>query len=151
MLRSGESLFAKKFRRPEQFLQARIRQRIAFDLFTFVFGQRRHAVVETGDLHATFGIAHLREQLAQCHGRVFYRAAEDAGMQIARRSVQRNLKSNDAAQRVSERRMFRCWHARIGNDDGIAREFLAMRFEKTGKTFTADLLLAFQHKRQIAG
>ena len=61
MLRSGESLFAKKFRRPEQFLQARIRQRIAFDLFTFVFGQRRHAVVETGDLHATFGIAHLRE------------------------------------------------------------------------------------------
>ena len=93
----------------------------------------------------------LAEQLAQGHRRIVHRAAENAGVQIARRAVQRDFKRDDAAQRIGERRMIGVGHAGVGNDDGVAVQFAAVRLEKFREVRAADFLLAFDDERQIAG
>ncbi len=65
--------------------------------------------------------------------------------------MQRDLKRDDAAQGISERGMFRTGHAGVGNHDGVAFQFVAMRFEKFCEIGAADFFLAFDDECQIAG
>ena len=96
------------------------------ELLALVGGQRLHVVVKAGNRHAAILVAQFAQQLAQRHRRIIHRAAENAGMQIARRAVQRDLEAGNAAQSVGQRRMLRRRHARVGNDDGVAGQLRAV-------------------------
>ncbi len=71
-------------------------------------------------------------------------------MQIARRPAHRDFERDDAAQRVGKRGIFQAGHAGVRNDDGVAKQFAAVCFEKVREARAADLLLAFDDERQIA-
>ena len=58
---------------------------------------------------------------------------------------------DDAAQRVSQRRMIWIGHSGVGDNDGVAGEFAAMRFEKFREVCAADFLFAFDDECEIAG
>ena len=88
----------------------------------------------------------MGQQLAKDHGRIVDRAAENAGVQIARGTVQGNLKSGDTAQRVSQRGTSQRGHAGIGNHDGVAVQFGSVFLEKPGEAFAADFLFAFDNE-----
>ena len=108
-----EAALAEQFFHADQFLKFGGRDRQALELFAFISRKRRNVVVETGNGDAAVFIAQSGEQLAQGHRRVVQRAAENAGMQIARRAVHRDFKGDDAAQantsaRDDPRRACRC-------------------------------------------
>ena len=64
-------------------------------------------------------------------------------MQVARRSVHRDLPVHEAAQRHRERRNVFGEHRRVGDDDDVAREPLAFAREKRLEVRRADLFFAF--------
>ena len=146
-----ETALAEQLFHAEQFLKFAVGGGQALELFPFVGGKRRDVVVKTGDGNAAVFVAQFGQQLAQGHRRVVHRAAENAGVQIARRAVHRDFKGDDAAQRVGQRRMIGIGHAGVGDDDGVAFQFVPVRFEKFRQVRAADFLLAFDDKGQIAG
>ena len=145
-----ETALAGQFRNAEKFLQLALGNRVTRGLLPFQFRERRDVVIKAGNRDAAMIIVDLRQQAGERHRRIFHAAAEDAGVQIARRPAQLDFKRDDAAQRVGERGMFQAGHSGVGNDDGIAEQFAAIFFEKVREAFAADLLLAFDDERQIA-
>ena len=65
--------------------------------------------------------------------------------------MQRNFKRDDAAQANGKRGAIQRGHSRVGNNDGVAREFFFVRLEKRVETRAADFFFAFEHESQIAG
>ena len=151
LLERCEPAFAEQFFHTDQFLEFGGCNRQALELFPLVSRKRRNVVVETGNGNATVFVTEFGEQLAQGHRRVVQRAAENAGMQVARRAVHRDFKGDDAAQRIRQRRMIGVWHAGVGNDDGVAEQLAPVRFEKFREVRTADFFFAFDDKREVAG
>ena len=145
------AVFAEQHRNAQQLFQLCIRHREPAALLALLFGERFHILIKTGNLDEAVIVEDLAQQVAQGHRRIFHRAAENAGVQVARRAVQLDFKCNDAAQRIGERGMFRAGHAGVRDDDGVAFQFGTIFFQKDGKVFAADFLLTFNHKSQVAG
>ena len=96
-------------------------------------------------------VADLGEDAGEGHGGVFHRAAEDAGVQVARRTVDGDLKGHDAAQTVAERGLVGRGHAGVRDDEGFALQFRAVLAQEFGQVRAADLLLALDDEGEVAG
>src|SRR5262249_35849291 len=115
LLDRREASFAKQSRHAEEFSvfigvewQAR--------KFPFlIVRQRLDVVVKARDRDSPIFVAHFADELAERHRWVIYRAPENARMQIARRTVERNFKGSDAAQGISQCRMFSGRHTSVRN------------------------------------
>ena len=94
-------------------------------------------------------VAQFPQQLAERHGRVVHRPAENAGVQVARRAAQRDLEANNPPQCIGQCRMFERWHARIGNDDCIAGQLCPVLSQKGCQAAAAYLLFAFNDEGNI--
>ena len=121
------------------------------ELLAFVGRERNDGIVETRDGDAAVFIAQLCEHLRESHRWIFERAAVNAGMQIARGPVHDDFEGNDPAQSVRERGMLWTRDAVVGDDNGVALQFGAVRLEEFAEMFAADLLLAFDDEGQVAG
>ena len=149
LLLRGVAALAEQLRDTEEFPVGRVVVRNPRQLFSFVGGERNNIVIKAGDGDATVLVAQAGEQLAEGHRRVVHRAAVDAGVQITRRAVHFDLHRADTAERVSQRGMFQVRDAGVGNDSGIAAEFIAIFPQKRRETLAADFLLAFDDKGQV--
>ena len=77
--------------------------------------------------------------------------AVDARMQIGGRPGDTDLERHDPAQSVGESRHAPRDHARVGNGDQVAAQFLAMRVEECLKIRAPDFLFALDEEDQIHG
>jgi hypothetical protein len=119
-------------------------------LLTLITRERDDFVIKAGNGNAAVMVPHLGEQLAESHGGVVHGTAINSGMQVARRSMQNNLRRDDPPQSVSQGRQFHCRNAIVGNDDAIAAQILCVFPQESAETFAAHLLLSFDDERKIA-
>jgi hypothetical protein len=113
---------AEQLRRPELLPVPRLVERQLPELSPLFFLQLPHIVVEAGNLDAAAAVLHLRQDLRQHHRRVGDRAAERAGVQVALRAPDVDLKVGQPAQAVADRRHAAVEHRRVGNDEDVGGE-----------------------------
>ena len=146
-----ETRLAEKLRHAEKTPVTFLRAGQPLELPPFERRKRFHVVIKARHCDASPGVAQLREQLAERHRRILDRAAEEARVQIAGRSAQGEFEGDDAPQRVGERRQVLGGHAGVGHHHGIAAKFPAAGPQERRQVAAANLLLALEHERQIAG
>src|SRR3954470_20073521 len=71
-------------------------------------------------------------------------------MEIAGRTMESDFESGNSAQSVCKGRMTKAWNAGVGNNDGIAEEFLAMGLQKRFQIGASDFFFTFNQKSDVA-
>ena len=120
-------------------------------LRALLFPERPHIVVEAGDLDASATILHLREDVGEHEGWIRDRPPERPGMQVRLRASEVDLKVDEAAQAVADRRHPAIEHRRIRDDDDIRLELVLVLFDEGVEVRRADLFLAFENDLDVHG
>ena len=111
----------------------------------------RHAVVEAGQLDAALRIVQPAQDAGQRVDRVQRRAAEQAGMQVALRGVQRQLHIHHAAQPGGDGGGVDVPHAGVADDRDVGGQRVPVLGQERLEVEAAHLLLALDQHRHGAG
>ncbi len=126
------------------FLQRKMLPRLPFPR-----RERLHVLVKAVDLDLEILVVQARDQTREDGDRVFHCTAENARVQIVVGPGHGDLNRAQAAQAVGERRMPRCDHRRVGDDDDVAGQAVAVGVEEWREIRAADFLLALDEQDQV--
>ena len=125
------------------------RQRI--ERFAFLARKRGHVVVKARNGHAEILVVQLGDRLRQNGDRIRNSAAENSRVQILRRPGDFDLIIIQAAQAVGDRRNALGQHGRVGNDQRIGLQPLAVLLHEIPQVDAADFFFAFDHHLHVDG
>jgi hypothetical protein len=99
--------------------------------------------VQPGDCDSAFGVVQGGDRRDQCGDGIRDGTAEHAAVDPVVQGSHREDDTNHAAQRRGQRRLPHGPVGRVGKDDRICPQLLAVPLQDSGKAVRADLLLAF--------
>ena len=94
-------------------------------------------------------IFHLRDHLGEHERRVGQRAAKRARMEVGAAAAEIDLKVNEAAQAVADRRYAAREHPRIRDDDDVRGEIGSMAANEVVEVDAADLLFSLENELHV--